>query len=840
MIRYLLLGARRGASRSKALHLLTVCGVALGVASVLSVQVLNQNALAAFWGSVQAVSPDADLSVTGRTPLIADSMYPEVLRTPGVAQAWPLLRLSVGLADRQNVFLDVVGLDLLQPVRAPIDDVRGDLTSALVTPNWVAITPTFSAETGWDVGDRIVVTNGSRRVTLTVGALVDFSRVAPLASSRLAVMDIAQAQQAFEITGLSQIDVRVDPEASGARVADALRAGLGETIDVLTPEARRDRAAGLVRAFRLNLTALSFISVFVGLFLVLSSTQASLVRRRAEFGLLRSLGATRRQLLFVMVTRTLLLGLLGVAIGLPLGYWVANANVDVVSATLTNIYLLSEIEQLRISPWLVLLAAAIGLGGALVGALLPAIDMARRNPNALLSAYTLHERTRDRALPLAAAGTVCLVAFGLWYWTVGYSWQPAGFALAVGLMLSIPLLTPLAVWAVSHPVAASDFGIRFSIRSLTVRLQATAVAVASLAVAVSMLTGITIMIGSFRRTVEVWVESTVRADVYITSESWARATNFSPLDSGLVARLAATPGVASIDRLRGFMGYTGDRRIFVGGIDMRGASAGSRFALFEGEPAEVVRALRDDGAILIGEPLARKENRWVGDSLTLTGPMGPIEFAVAGVRYDYGNESGSVLMDMETLTQRFGPGAINSLALYLEPSFDADALVDALTAELQDVPLIIRSNRRLRAEVLEVFDQTFAITRILQVMCLLIAASGITLTLLVLARERISELALYRALGAARRQIFSLFVSKGFFMGALGMALGLVGGVALAAILIFVVNRAYFGWTVQVYWPVRALTEQALTIIAAATAASLYPALRASGVPATELARDDV
>ncbi len=841
MIRYLLLASRRGVTRAKSLHLLTVLGVALGVASVLSIQVLNQNALAAFSGSVQAVSSQADLSVIGRTPVMADSLYPAVLSTRGVARAWPLFQVSVNLAGQPDVFLDMTGIDLLQPISLPIDSQPDDLSGALSIPGWVAITPTFAGDAGLDVGDSLIVTSGSRRIRLIVGALVDFQRITPLASSKLAVMDISQAQQAFDAGGaLTQIDVRVTAAATPADVAERLRRRLGQTVDVLTPDEQRDRTAGLVSAFRLNLTAMSLISVFVGLFVVFSSTQASLVRRRAEFGLLRSLGASRGQLLFLILTRTLVLGALGVAIGLPLGYWVATVNADLVSATLTNIYLLREIEAIRVAPALIALSAGIGLGGALTGALVPAIDMSRRDPSALLSAYTLHEQTRDAARPLAAVGLALLVACGVWYWTAGRGWQPAGFVLAVALLLGLPLMTPLAVRWVSAPVGARDFGLRFSIRSLAVRLQSTAVAVASLAVAVSMLAGITIMIGSFRQTVEVWIGSTVRADVYITTQTWARSINRAPLDPALVLRLAMTPGVRSVDRLRGFMGYTGDRRIFVAGVDMAGADLSRRFSLLSGAPDAVSAAMQQRGAILIGEPLARKENRWVGDSLTITGPTGPERFEVAGVRYDYGNESGSVIMRLETLQERFGPGPINSVALYVDPGIDAEALVDRMRAEYRDVPLVIRSNRHLRAEVLDIFDQTFAITSILQGMCLLIAACGITLTLLILAQERVSELALYCGLGASRRQIFGLFVGKGFFMGAFGMILGLVGGVVLAVILVFVVNRAYFGWTVQVYWPFRALFEQGLTIMVAAVMASIYPAVKASGVPATQLSRDDV
>jgi putative ABC transport system permease protein len=181
---------------------------------------------------------------------------------------------------------------------------------------------------------------------------------------------------------------------------------------------------------------------------------------------------------------------------------------------------------------------------------------------------------------------------------------------------------------------------------------------------------------------------------------------------------------------------------------------------------------------------------------------------------------------------------VHSLALYLRPGAEPGRAIDELRARVGSAPLVFRSNRRLREEVFAIFDQTFAVTRLLQGMALLIAVAGITLTLLVLARERVAELALYRALGATRGQLFAHFVGKGLGMAGLALVLGAAGGVVLAGILVLVINRAYFGWTIQMYWPWRAVLEQLAAIVAAALVASLYPALRASATPATELSRD--
>lgn len=840
MIRYLIAIAAARAKAGKTLFLLTAFGVVLGVAAVLSIQIINRNALAAFRGSLEAVSGQADLSILGTTATFPEELYVRVLANSDVEFAWPVYRASVSVTGEDRIFLDLVGADLFRSAGIPLDSGFDSIDEVLTVPGWVALTPKFAAELGVDIGDTFATSYGSRRVTLAVGALVDFQSIAPLASSKLAVMDIAQAQHLFGSLGeINQIDVRLREDVQIENARAHLDETLGPGVDVLTPVQREQQASDLLGAFRLNLTALSLISLFVGLFLVYSSTQASLVRRRAEFGLLRSLGATRGQVLAVILFEIALLGAVGVAAGLPLGYWVAAANVDAVSATISNLYLLDEIETLELPPTLFLLAVVIGIGGALLAALQPALEMSRRNPSALLTPFTLHERLKTAAGPLFISGVVLLSACTVWFVFVGYSWRPAGFALAVCLMVGLSLLTPFAIDVLTRSVRVGRLGFAYSLKTLGARLQTTAVAVAALAVAVSMLVGITLMVGSFRRTVDVWISTTVRADVYVSPESWARSGGSAQLDNQLVDELIALPGVVAVDRLRSLHPTIEGRRIFLAGVDLS-LPLEDRFSLLTGEEGAAAVAARDRGGALVSEPLSRRVGVSVGDTLTIQKPGGPVHLPIAGVYYDYGYESGAAVIDLQTMADAFGPGPISNLALYLDDQHDPETMVDLIRARFPDVPLQIRSNRRLRTEVLRIFDQTFAITRILQVMSLIVAATGIALTLIVLARERLSELALYRSLGSTRGQIFGIFVGKGLAMGIIALAMGTAGGAILACILIYVVNRSYFGWTIQFYWPVPELIQQAMTILLAAVVASLFPALRASRTPASELSRDDL
>ena len=244
-------------------------------------------------------------------------------------------------------------------------------------------------------------------------------------------------------------------------------------------------------------------------------------------------------------------------------------------------------------------------------------------------------------------------------------------------------------------------------------------------------------------------------------------------------------------------------------------------------------------AVLIGEPLARKAGLAVGDTLRLAGPDGPVAFPIAGVVVRLHQRRRHRLRDHGRCWRHF-PGRRRPTT---RPCSCPGTEVDRDRPRFESPhyagqPLVIRSNRTLRGEVLAIFDQTFAVTRTLQGMALLIAALGVSVTLLIQAHERAGELALLRALGATRRQVFGLFLGEGAAMGALGLLLGLGGGVGLAALLILVINRIWFGWTIRPAWPGADLALQTVVVLAVTAIAALYPASRAQLAEPGQLTRD--
>ena len=844
----------------------------------MTVQVLTRGAVSAFDATVDLLGGDADAVVLGHGGKLDESLYAVVLGTEGVASTSPLLTSSVvvrrmrGQAAPRRVPL--YGLDLLSPTESalrppsatepsrgstaggawsaerasipspasqaehasPPDSGSGPAGLAGISAHPAAVSAELARLLSLGTGDSVEVALGSAWHPVVVSDVLE-SAAAASDPGPMLVMDIAAAQHVLGgVEWISRVNVRFRPETAAAEVRDRLASRLDGRALVSSPDGQRAEARRLLSAFRVNLSALAFTSVFVGLFLVYGTTRASLSRRRHETGLLRSLGATRSQVLGATLGEAAVLGAAGAALGVPLGYAAALANLESVSGTVTDLYLLSAIRTLEVPLHVWALALAGGVVGTLAGAAGPAVEVCSAPLAELLSERPARVRWRrlSRTLWRASWGLMALLLS--WFAAGGHRWRPAGFVLAAGIMVWTALAAPHLVAGACRLAGRSrGFGWRFALGGLPVRLHTSGVAVAGVGVAFAMLVGTTVMVGSFRDTFQAWLNTTMQADVYVSAAAWTGAKDQGGVDRELVDELRELPGVAGLGRLRSFHGYANDLPVALRGMEFRLDSASEarrsdRFLFMEGDPGAVAAELAG-GAVAVSEPLARRAGVWLGDSISVRTAAGPARAAVAGVYYQYGSDRGSVSMDLATMEAWFGPGEPHGVAVYVDGSGGERraAVAEAVRQAAAPYPVLVRTNGALRDDAMRIFDQTFAVTLLLQAMALAVAAAGVALSLLVMAREEASDTATFRALGATRGQLFRFHLGKGAGLAGIGGALGVAGGAGLAVVLIYVTNRAYFGWTVQFGVPVLSLLQQGAALALAALAASWWPALRAAG-----------
>jgi putative ABC transport system permease protein len=340
-----------------------------------------------------------------------------------------------------------------------------------------------------------------------------------------------------------------------------------------------------------------------------------------------------------------------------------------------------------------------------------------------------------------------------------------------------------------------------------------------------MMTAVGIMVGSFRQTVMIWMGDQLPADLYLRPAGSAAADRHPTISSGLAEELAKLPGVAAIERLRIYeISYEG-MPASLGSADLNVQRAHQDSDFFSGRPREQVLAeLRDSNAVAVSEPFTYKHHVRAGDSLLLSLGETQASFRIVDVFYDYSSERGSILMDRNTMLKYLPDPAPSNLAIYVSPG----SQLEKVRAEIEKVAaghrVLMFSNRDLRSEAIRIFDRTFAITYALEAVAVFVAVMGIAGALLALVIDRRRELGLLRFLGAATGQVRKLILVEAGLLGLLANLAGLALGFALSLILIYVINKQSFGWTIRFHWPVEVLLG-ALTVVYGATVlAGIYPA----------------
>lgn len=863
LLRWLVL---RRLVRDRGRTLLTVAGVALGVAVFVAIRLASHSALASFRDSVDAVAGRANLQVASRSDGFDERHYARIRRTPGVVAAAPIVQVSAlaragapraatgPVAPMAQAGYDetvvVLGVDpfaeapfLRLASHADTARVRdfGALLRLLAEPRTVAVTRAFAARLGLGTDDTLTVLSAGLAVPLVVVAVLGSPDLEQAMAGSIVLTDVATAQEVFHRVGrLDRVDLIVEASAREAAQA-SLAAWLPADMQADRPQARSRQVEDMVAAFALNLTALSFIALFVSTFLVFNAVALSVVRQRRDIGILRALGLTRGQTSALFLAEGAVVGAAGGLFGVGLGLLMAQGTLGFVGRTLTDLYLVQHAGSVRLDPPTLVLGVALGIGSALLSALAPAWEAATTRPGVTMRQGMLLEAQSVPVARLALAGAIALLAalaVSLWTLRAHSVWGGfvAAFLVIVGCTLFAPAFTRAAA-PLAEPWArrSGRMSVRLGVRALREVVARASVVVAALMLAVGMLVALTVMVGSFRRTVDTWIAQTLRGDLYIEPVGHRASLGATALPESLLTAAARLPGVAAMDTYRGTPFTFRDRLAFAIGIDFEVQAKHGRLQYLDGAShADVMRRCLERGEVIVTESFAHRHRLRRGDVITLPTPAGASRVALAGVFYDYSTDAGAVLMDRRLFARLWRDSRTESLALYLEPGADVDSVRAAFVALAGPERLMhVTPNQALRDRVLVVFDQTFQITWALQGIAVIVAALGVVSTLTTLVLQRAREIGVLRAVGATRSQIVQMVLTEAGLLGLAGAVLGCIAGLILAVLLVQVIDRQSFGWSIRFTLDPWVLVQAAALLVGTALVAGLWPArLAASRGPA--------
>jgi putative ABC transport system permease protein len=824
---------------------LALLGIALGVALAVGIDVATASVRRSFTRASEAAAGRATHEITGGARGVPEAVYRRLRVELGLREAAPFVGGTLALPDRPGQVVQLVGVDpfaeaAVRPVLAWNGAAAQSALAALLTrPAAAVISAATAARWGSSAGAALAVRVGADRRELRVAAVVtEPGENERRALDGVALVDLATAQELLgQIGFLTRIDLRLD-DAAVARVTAALPAGVQ-----LRPLAARTGAlSAMTSAFDLNLRALSLLALLVGAFLVYNTQTFSVVQRRPLLAVLRTLGATRGEVMRVVLVEALVLGLMGTGLGLLVGVALGQGLVRLVSRAVSDLYFVVNVRQVSVPVAVLVRGGLLGVAAALLSSLPAAREAARTQPRMALLRSTLEEAARRR-LPLVglAAALLALAAVGLLRGS-GRSLPAAFLGLLLVLLAAALAALPATVLVVRalERVLGALLGLpgRMAARDVAASLSRTGVAVAALMVALSVTVGVSVMVQSFRGAVAEWLGQTLRADAYVSAASLVAARNEARLPRALAERLRAVPGVAAVGTARGVTVPSGSDSVRLTVLDVDPRRHGPR--LLAGDPERAFAAFQNDEAVLVSEPFAYKRAVGVGGTLTLDTDRGSRRFPVAGVFRDYGSDVGSVMISRRSYDRYFDDPYISSVALYAAPGVSVDALVAAARAVARPgEELLVRSNRALREAALEVFDHTFEVTSVLRLLALIVAAFGVTSALMALELDRTRELGVLRALGFTGGQVGALVTIETGLLGLVAGVLALPLGLVLAWVLVFVINRRSFGWTMDL-----ALTPGALALapalgIVAGLVGGLYPAWLMSRASPAQALRDE-
>jgi putative ABC transport system permease protein len=825
--------------RHPAQLLLALVGLVLGVGTIVAVDIATASARRAFELSLEAVNGAATHQIAGPAGGIDERLYVG-LRTRPRAPGEPPLRFAPvvsGYATVGERVLQLIGIDPLASAEldgagatdAPGFAVHGvrEARAWFTDPGTVVMSTATARELGIGADGRFELAIGGVRHPATVIARSDD---AGAGFAGLMVTDIAQAQEWLGVRGrLSRIDVRVPDGPAGAALLAQLAAQLPAAVTLQATRAAARETFAMTDAFTTNLRAMSLLALLVGTLLIYGAMSFSVLQRRTIIGVLRALGATRREVLMMVLGEAAVLGVAGAVGGALLGLLIGRGLVGLVAQTINDLYFVVAVSEVSVPPAILVTAVAAGLGTALAAALLPALEVATGAPQLALARSVLERRALHLAGRLALASLLLALGAGAVIAASSRSLL-AGFVALFLLLLSVAAVTPAALRALA--LSAARLGarvspvVRLACADIAASLSRTGVAIAALGMALAAMIGVAIMVESFRESLREWLVQTMRADVYVSAPGVSDSLE-RRLDPEVVRVLLAVPGIRAHSEGRRVTVSSSGGPLDLNAVSLAPASyAGFRFT--QGDPARAWPQFVG-GDVLISEPLAWRLSLAPHDRLTLITDSGPRSFTVAGVYREYGNDRGEVLMDLAQYRRWWSDDGIAALGIYLAPTVSAAQMVSELRAVAHGrQALLIRSNADLRALSMRIFERTFVITRVLYWLAAGVAAVGLLSALLAWELERTRELALLRTLGLTPAATALLVLAQTTFMGLAALLAAIPAGLLTSLVLTDVINRRAFGWHIDLHLQPAQFTNALWLALAAALAAGLYPAWRSA------------
>jgi putative ABC transport system permease protein len=815
--------------------LLTTAGIILGVAVFVGMHTANQSVLFAFNRTVDQIAGKAELQVSAGETGFDESVLEMVQSAPSIRVAVPVIEATVdsGIAGQGSLL--VLGVDMTGDRRLRDYDLDSadeaivdDPLVFLAQPDSLIVSREFADRNGVALQSTIRLGTVLGERAFTVRGIMKSTGLSSAFGGNIAIMDIYAAQRMFgRGRTFDRIDLAVQPGRTIAQAQEDLRALLGPGFQVDPPSGRGQQFEAMTAAYSMMVSISSVFALFIGMFLIYNSFAIAVTQRRSEIGILRALGATRGQIRVLFLTESAVTGLIGSVGGLLFGLLIARGIAASISTLLSDFYGVAQrADEIATSPGLLALALGIGIATSIVAASIPAWQAARVDPVQALqkgkfqALSTGESRVRVAIAALLAAVSVgCLAGESRTIFYIGYTLATLAM-LVLGPLLSLALaraIRPLlkGVRPVEGALAAD---------SLIEAPRRTSASVAALMLSLALVIAFAGMARASYQSITDWMDTTLNPDLFVApaQDIVIRTLRFPPEMEG---ELRATPGITRVQAVRNTRVVYRKTPVMIVATDIGSVAETTHVDPISGDADTMYARTADGSGLMVSDMFAELQHLKVGDILELPAPQGVLKLPIVGVVVDYSDQQGSILMDRKLFVHYWRDDTVNLFRVYLAPGAQIPDVKQRILERYQgERQVFVLTNPELRAYIIRITDQWFALTSVQIAVAVLVAILGIVNTLTVSITDRRRELGVLRAVGGLAGQIRRTIWMEALAIGVLGLILGFAFGALNLYYILEIVHRDIAGLRLDYAIPVPTLGMLVPTILGAAFVAALWPA----------------
>ncbi len=836
--------------------LMTVAGISLGVAAIVSIGIVNKSVMRSFEDSISRVTGRAALEVTGAASGFPEELLERVQKVPGVEYAVPVVDTQGILVGAKEQTLMVLGVDVLQDSNIreyKLSDENADIPDPLLflaRPDSILLTRELAEREGIKLEQAIKIQTVRGIRTFRVRGLLNPEGPAKVMAGSIAIMDYPAAQMAFGKEGrIDRIDVSVMRGSDLESVRKGIREALPKGFNVETSAGRTKQIENMISRFQKMLGLARFIVIFVGMYIIYNSVSITVVHRKKEVGILRALGATKGRVVLLFLAETLVNGTVGSGLGAGLGILQAKASIGTVSRLVSDIYLNTSLDGLSISWYHLIIGFISGLAASLSAAVLPSLASSRITPISAIRSAPYSEEgffTNRRIIILSAIFLLLSASMLFLYKTLPSSPHVHNmmtiFSSSIFILLGISLATPhfLKLFLRVFHKAVSPFlgpAGRLAGLNLQKNIIRNAVAAAAVFLGISMFVNSAGLTNSINQSIMRYMDAIVRADIIVTAGRPLATVGSqnTPMPCRVMEQIAKIPGVLSADPFRKIYVDYGDGRFLLMSMDMMKRLAYSDFTILHGSREEILSRLPSEDGIVINEGFAEKYRVKPGDSVTLPTPGGPVAFKVVAIVVEFSSDSGSAFIDISTFQRRWGDRLLDTINVRTTSKDAIPGVIAAIERELgSERKIFALPLSEWRNELYTLINDSFVFNRALSFLTLTIACFGIIVTLFASVLERTREIGILRSIGMLRNQVFKIVLIESMLLGLVGGILGCLGGIVMGWSSLEGFFRADYGSSTAYYFPYSSILWALILSVSVAAFSGIYPALRAAKTNITE------